>query len=181
MDLCQFCCFKGKVSGSKRCPLSPSDEWPSGHPSAKVTWSEIVSPRKRGSSQSRGPLLRSLRLLALSQSLGGQPPVVKHIYSTELFKSWNNNYKTEATHKTGLKKKRKSWAKSVLDCQGIWSEKKSEAHQKSGLGWKQTTQGLFVRGQGCGVSDFLGGQEGHRASEWPYSATGGVSRGWGCR
>ena len=83
--------------------------------------------------------------------------------------------------KLDKKKKRKSWAKSVLDCQGIWSEKKSEAHQKSGLGWKQTTQGLFMSGQGWGVSDFLGGQEGHRASEWPYSATGGVSRGWGCR
>ena len=32
-------------------------------------------------------------------------------------------------------------------------------------------------GAGVGGSDFLGGQEGHRASEWSYSATGGVSRG----
>ena len=108
MDLCWFHCFKGEVSGSMRCPLSSSDGCHSGHPSAKVTWSGTASPGKRGSNQRRGPLLRSLSLLALSQSLGGQPSAVTHICSSELFKSWNNNYKREATHKTGIKKKGKA-------------------------------------------------------------------------
>ena len=83
--------------------------------------------------------------------------------------------------KLGSKKKKwKSWAKSVLDCQGIWSEKKSEAHQKSV--WAERKQLMVLwGGRGGGASDLLGGQEGHRASEWSYSATGGVSQDWGCR